>query len=143
MMYYDTYAPVVTWFATRLMIVFGILFDWSLQQVDFCHGLSTGTHRNGHVHGDSPRNSPQEWQFQGPHPQIASQSLWSEVNRSRMEFLLGCQTSRDRIQAIIDRQLCLLLQRRHLYRLCGQRHLPWLIQQTIEEYHHRIAKPRP
>ncbi len=30
MTYYDTYAPVVTWFAIRLMIVFGILFDWSL-----------------------------------------------------------------------------------------------------------------
>jgi hypothetical protein len=29
------YAPVVTWFAICLMIVFGILFDWSLQQVDF------------------------------------------------------------------------------------------------------------
>ncbi len=35
MMYYDTYAPVVTWFAIRLLIVFGILFSWSLQQVDF------------------------------------------------------------------------------------------------------------
>ncbi len=27
MTYYDTYAPVVTWFAIRLMIVFGILFN--------------------------------------------------------------------------------------------------------------------
>ena len=35
MTYYDTYAPVVTWFAIRLMIVFGILFSWSLLQVDF------------------------------------------------------------------------------------------------------------
>ncbi len=35
MTYYDMYAPVVTWFATRLMIVFGILFNWSLWQVDF------------------------------------------------------------------------------------------------------------
>ncbi len=35
MNYYKTYAPVVTWFAIRLMIVFGILFQWSLQQVDF------------------------------------------------------------------------------------------------------------
>jgi hypothetical protein len=26
MIYYETYAPVVTWFAIRLMIVFGILF---------------------------------------------------------------------------------------------------------------------
>jgi hypothetical protein len=33
--YYKTYAPVVTWFAIRLLIVFGILFDWALHQVDF------------------------------------------------------------------------------------------------------------
>ena len=30
MTYYDTYAPVVTWFAIQLLIVFGILFSWSL-----------------------------------------------------------------------------------------------------------------
>jgi hypothetical protein len=30
MTYYDTHAPVVTWFAICLMIVFGILFDKSL-----------------------------------------------------------------------------------------------------------------
>jgi hypothetical protein len=35
MTYYDMYAPLVTWFAIRLMIVFSILFDWSLRQVDF------------------------------------------------------------------------------------------------------------
>ncbi len=35
MTYYDTYALVVTWFAIQLLIVFGILFSWSLQQVDF------------------------------------------------------------------------------------------------------------
>jgi hypothetical protein len=35
MNYYETYAPVVTWFAIRLVIVFGILFQSSLRQVDF------------------------------------------------------------------------------------------------------------
>ncbi len=33
--YYETYTPVVTWFAIQLLIVFGILFDWALCQVDF------------------------------------------------------------------------------------------------------------
>jgi hypothetical protein len=33
--YYETYAPVVTWFAIWLLIVFGILFNWVLCQVDF------------------------------------------------------------------------------------------------------------
>jgi hypothetical protein len=33
--YYKTYVPVVTWFAIRLPIVFGILFNWALCQVYF------------------------------------------------------------------------------------------------------------
>ncbi len=35
MNYFETYAPVVTWFAMRIMIVFGIIFCWALRQVDF------------------------------------------------------------------------------------------------------------
>jgi hypothetical protein len=35
MNYFETYAPVVTWFVNRLMIIFGIIFCWALQQVDF------------------------------------------------------------------------------------------------------------
>jgi hypothetical protein len=35
MNYYETYAPVVTWFAIRLIITFGIIFHWALHQVDF------------------------------------------------------------------------------------------------------------
>ncbi len=30
MNYFETYAPVVTWFAIRLMIIFGIIFCWVL-----------------------------------------------------------------------------------------------------------------
>jgi hypothetical protein len=35
MNYFETYAPVVAWFAIRLMIIFGIIFCWALHQVDF------------------------------------------------------------------------------------------------------------
>ncbi len=35
MNYYETYAPVVTWFAIQLMIVFGVMFGWALRQVGF------------------------------------------------------------------------------------------------------------
>ncbi len=35
MIYFETYTPVVTWFAIRLMIIFGIIFFWALRQVDF------------------------------------------------------------------------------------------------------------
>ncbi len=30
MNYFETYAPVVTWFAIRLMIIFRIIFCWAL-----------------------------------------------------------------------------------------------------------------
>jgi hypothetical protein len=35
MNYYETCAPVVTWFAIRLMIIFRIIFCWALCQVNF------------------------------------------------------------------------------------------------------------
>ncbi len=35
MNYYETYAPVVTWFSIRLLIVIGILYGWALRQCDF------------------------------------------------------------------------------------------------------------
>ena len=35
MSYFETYAPVVTWFAIRLGIIIGIIFNWALCQVDF------------------------------------------------------------------------------------------------------------
>ncbi len=30
MNYFETYTPIVTWFAIRLMIIFGIIFYWAL-----------------------------------------------------------------------------------------------------------------
>ena len=33
--YYDTHASAVTWFAIRLMIVFSILFNQAMRQIDF------------------------------------------------------------------------------------------------------------
>jgi hypothetical protein len=35
MNYFETYAPVVTWFAIRLFLVLGLLFSLALRQVDF------------------------------------------------------------------------------------------------------------
>jgi hypothetical protein len=33
--YYKTYAPVITWFSIRLLIVIGIIFGWALCRCDF------------------------------------------------------------------------------------------------------------
>jgi hypothetical protein len=35
MNYYETYAPIVTWFSICLLIVIGILYGWALRQCDF------------------------------------------------------------------------------------------------------------
>ncbi len=35
MNYFETYAPIVTWFVIRLLIVFAILYGWYLKQIDF------------------------------------------------------------------------------------------------------------
>ncbi len=34
MNYFETYAPIVTWFAIRLIIIFCMIFCWALQQLD-------------------------------------------------------------------------------------------------------------
>ena len=41
--YWETYAPVVTWFAIRLIIVCAMVLGWQPQQVDFCDGIHTST----------------------------------------------------------------------------------------------------
>ena len=33
--YFDTYAPVVTWFAIRLLIICAIILNWQLRHMDF------------------------------------------------------------------------------------------------------------
>ena len=32
--YYETYAPVVTWFAIRFMIILAIFLGWAMRQID-------------------------------------------------------------------------------------------------------------
>ncbi len=35
MIYYETYVSIVFWYTLQPFIIFGIIFRWSLQQVDF------------------------------------------------------------------------------------------------------------
>ena len=35
MNYYETYAPMVTWFAIQYMITLAIMLTWSIRQIDF------------------------------------------------------------------------------------------------------------
>ena len=39
--YFDTYVPVMTWFAIHIIMVFGILFCWEMHQIDFVQPIET------------------------------------------------------------------------------------------------------
>ncbi len=85
MNYYETYAPVVTWFAIRLMIIFGIIFQWSLRQVDFIMA-----HPQAPIEMDIYMELPQGikncWrELQGLCAQTAQKDLWAKASRPCME----------------------------------------------------------
>jgi hypothetical protein len=98
--YYETYVPVVTWFAIRLLIVFGILFEWALLPSRFCYGLSTSPHQDGHVHGTYHRETHQAWEFQGSRPQATCQHLRAKASRLRVKQLSRHQSTGDQLQAV-------------------------------------------
>ena len=66
MNYFETYAPVVTWFVIRLMIVMGIIFNWALRQVDFVMAYPQAP-----IETDIYMELPSDcnWQLQGPRAQ--------------------------------------------------------------------------
>jgi hypothetical protein len=84
---FETYAPVVTWFAIRLMIVFGIIFCWALWQVDFVMAYSQAP-----VETDIYMELPQgvktaTGKLQGPHTEATQEHLWSEASWKSVEFI--------------------------------------------------------
>jgi hypothetical protein len=81
MNYFETYAPVATWFAIRLMIVFGIIFCWDLWQVDFVMAYPQALHRI------APRYQDCDWKLQGPHTEATQEHLWSEASWKSVEFI--------------------------------------------------------
>ncbi len=97
--YYKTYAPVVTWFAIQLLIVFGILFDWALCQVDFVMAYPQAPIERTCT-GTFYRDSHQAREFQGSHPQATRQHLQAKVSRLRIEQLSCHQAARDQLQAV-------------------------------------------
>ncbi len=90
--YYKTYPPVVTWFTIRLLIVFGILFDFLIGPFTKSTLL--------HVHGTSHRDSHQAREFKGSHPQATCQHLRAKASRSRVEQLSYHQATGDQLQAV-------------------------------------------
>ena len=84
MNYFVTYAPVVTWFVIRLMIVMGIIFNWALRQVDFVMAYPQAP-----IETDIYMELPSDcgWQLQGPRAQVPEEHLWSEAGWKSMELI--------------------------------------------------------
>ncbi len=89
MNYYETYAPVVTWFAIQLMIVFGVMFGWALCQVNFVMAdpQAPDDTDHGYLHGNAPRDPSRNWELQGSRPQAPKESIWTEASRKGLELV--------------------------------------------------------
>ena len=84
MNYFVTYAPVVTWFVIRLMIVMGIIFNWALRQVDFVMAYPQAPIETD-IYMELPSDC--DWQLQGPRAQAPEEHLWSEAGWKSMELI--------------------------------------------------------
>ena len=87
MNYYETYAPVVTWFAIRLMIIMGIIFCWALRQVDFVMAYPQAP-----IETDIYMELPQGVQTATGNSKdhvlkLLKENLRSEAGRSSVEFI--------------------------------------------------------
>jgi hypothetical protein len=91
--YFETYSPFVTWFAIRLMIVFGIIFCWALWQDDFVMAYP-----HAPVETDISWNCPKVSRLQLETPrttyEATQEHLWSEASwRVWNSFLVDKLTS--------------------------------------------------
>ncbi len=58
----------------------------------FCYGLSTSSHRNGHLHGTSTRHPDRTWELQGSRIEVREEYLRSKTIWSRMKLIPHGQT---------------------------------------------------
>jgi hypothetical protein len=102
MNYYETYTPVVTWFAIRLMIVMGILFCWALCQVNFVMAYPQAPIETD-IYIELPQGVNCNWKLQGPRAQATEEHLRSEAGRSSVEFIPCGQAHIIGLHLFIDR----------------------------------------
>jgi hypothetical protein len=86
MNYFKTYAPVVTRFTIRLMIVVGIIFCWALRQVDFVMAYPQAPVETD-IYMELPQGIKTNWKLQGPRTEATQEHLWSEASWKSVEFI--------------------------------------------------------
>jgi len=117
MNYFKSHAPVVTWFAIRLMIIFGIIvLGWALCQVDFVMAYPQAP-----IKMDIYKELPQG--IQTAHGNSKDHMLKLEKNiygqkQASLELIPCGQAHVQRIHTFPNRWLCFLPRWHHFHGLC-------------------------
>jgi hypothetical protein len=98
--YYETYTPVVTWFAIQLLIVFGILIHWALCQVDFVMAYPQAPIEMDMCMEPPTSICTKHWNYKESCPQATCQHLWAKASQLRVEQLPHHQATGDQLQAV-------------------------------------------
>ena len=108
------------WSAVCLMLIFDIWYCQWLGNAPsgFCHGISTSTNWDGHVHGPTSWNPHYTWRFKGLLPNVAQQSVWTEAGWQSMESISHWQVAQHRIHTVASGWMRILPWRGHLHRIC-------------------------
>jgi hypothetical protein len=103
MNYYETYAPVVTWLAIRLMIIFCIIFCWALCQVDFVMAYPQAPiEMDIYLHGISSGHPNRTQKLQRSCVEVGKEHLRSKASRSCLELIPRGQTTVYRIHNFLS-----------------------------------------
>ncbi len=89
-----------------------------------CHGLSTSSNQDGHLHGITTRESNRAWEFQGLHFEAREECLRPEIGWACVELIPRGQTHIHRIHNNTNRWLHFLPQWHHIHGVRGQWYLP-------------------
>ncbi len=86
MNYFEAYVPVVTWFAIRLMIIFGIIFCWTLQQVDFVMAYPQAPIEID-IYMELQQGIQTKHGNSNDHVLKLEKNIWPETGRTHMELI--------------------------------------------------------
>ncbi len=108
MSYFETYAPVVTWFVISMVPhqAYDHLWNHFLLGPSIsglCYGLSTSSNQDGHLHGGTRRDSNQAWELQRIRFEAREEYLLPKTGWACVEFIPCGQTHVHRIHNDTDR----------------------------------------
>ena len=125
----------------RLLIVFGIIFQWALRQVDFIM-VYPQAEIEMDMYMEQPAGIHTKHGNSKDHVLKILANIYGQKKTGRVwNNCLVTKNSRNQLQAISCWQLCILQGQRNLHCLCQQWNLLRIIWRTAYWYHHKIAEP--